>query len=80
MLEKESTILFFDPPYEEHELYLNILDQFNFFKNNWFRGEFWLESDETKGIKLNELEKLNLPIVKKYVQGTSFVAIIKETN
>jgi 16S rRNA (guanine966-N2)-methyltransferase len=79
-LEKMNTILFFDPPYEDHQLYLNILDQFNGFQGSWFHGEFWLESDETKGIKIKELEKLNLPIVKKYVQGTSFVAIIKETN
>jgi 16S rRNA (guanine966-N2)-methyltransferase len=78
--EKTNTILFFDPPYEDHKLYLNILDQFNLFQQSWFQGEFWLESDETKGIKVKDLEKLNLPIAKKYVQGTSFVAIIKETN
>jgi 16S rRNA (guanine966-N2)-methyltransferase len=80
LLDKERTILFFDPPYEDHDLYLNILDQFNLFQQSWFVGELWIESDETKGIKMNELEKLNLPIMKKYVQGTSFVAIIKESN
>ncbi|MFZ4712237.1 MAG: RsmD family RNA methyltransferase [Bacteriovoracaceae bacterium] len=78
--EQQSTILFFDPPYEDHQLYLNVLDQFQFNSLGWFKGELWLESDETKGVREKELLSLQLPIVKKYVQGTSFVVIIKGSS
>ncbi len=77
-VQKKETILFFDPPYEDHDLYLNVLGQFHFqTEQSWFAGELWLESDEQKGLKLTQIVEMKLPIKKNYVQGTSFIVIIK---
>ncbi|OUR96442.1 hypothetical protein A9Q84_08805 [Halobacteriovorax marinus] len=72
-IEKESVIIFIDPPYEQHEIYksaLNILNEIN------FCGEIWIESDEQKGIKKSYLQEL-FPDKKIYSQGTSFILIVR---
>jgi len=71
--EKESVILFIDPPYELHEIYksaFRLLNEIN------FCGEIWIESDEQKGLKKSYLEEL-FPNSKIYSQGTSFILIAR---
>lgn len=71
--EKESVIIFIDPPYELHDIYksaFNLLNEMN------FNGEIWIESDEQKGLKKSYLEGL-FPESKIYSQGTSFILIAR---
>ena len=49
--ERGKTTVFFDPPYEKHDLYSKICS-FMLKDNEWFEGQFWVESDKLKGPKL----------------------------
>lgn len=69
----QNTIFFFDPPYEDHDLYLSLLD---YWIESKVKSCLWLESDEKKGVSFAQLEK-KIPIFKHYGQGTSFIVIIK---
>ena len=69
--EKESTILFIDPPYEIHSFYEKA---FELIKAVNFIGEVWIESDSQKGLKKDEIEK-SFESIKTYSQGTSFILI-----
>ena len=73
VLESQDIVLFFDPPYEDKKLYLNVIKTLQEIQ---FSGDFWLESDRQKGFKLEELEKMGLSITKTYKQGTSYIAKI----
>jgi 16S rRNA (guanine966-N2)-methyltransferase len=69
--EKESTILFIDPPYATHDFYRSA---FEMIKAIDFCGEIWIESDEQKGLKKNEISEV-FDASKIYSQGTSFILI-----
>lgn len=73
LLQDESTILFFDPPYEDHKLYLKVLDVL---KEKKFQGELWIEADNLKGQGRQELMTY-LELTKIVEQGDHFVLIGK---
>lgn len=68
-----QTIFFFDPPYEKHSLYEQILD---FFITQKPESILWLESEDKKGVSFTQIEK-KIPIYREYRQGLSFIVIIK---
>lgn len=72
-LNSNQSVLFLDPPYEQRQIYLDVLD---LLKELEWRGELWLESDRQKGIQLEELECLEFlgEARRVYKQGTSFIA------
>jgi len=70
----ENVILFFDPPYEDHALYHEVL---KLLKEMNFQGEVWLEADRLKGPKREELTGAFHSIIKTVEQGDHFVVIGK---
>lgn len=70
----ENVILYLDPPYENHELYRQVLNKL---KEQNFDGEVWLESDRLKGPKLVELTGFFKSITKTIEQGDHFVIVGK---
>lgn len=73
LLQDESTILFFDPPYEDHNLYLKVLEVL---KSKNFLGEVWVEADNLKGNFRQDLLTY-LELTKIVEQGDHFVLIGK---
>lgn len=69
-----NVILFFDPPYENHALYFDVL---KLLKELNFEGEIWLESDRLKGPKLDALTGAFHSVIKKVEQGDHFVVVGK---
>ena len=72
--ETENVILFFDPPYENHDLYFEVL---NLLKEADFQGEVWLESDRLKGPPKEKLTGAFRSIIKTVEQGDHFVVVGK---
>lgn len=72
--ETEDVILFLDPPYEQHQVYFDVL---KFLKESGFAGEIWLESDRLKGPKRESLIGAFHSIIKTVVQGDHFVVVGK---
>jgi 16S rRNA (guanine966-N2)-methyltransferase len=72
--ETENVILFFDPPYENHTLYFEVLA---LLREGNFQGEIWLESDRLKGPKLTEVTGAFHSIIKTVEQGDHFVVVGK---
>ena len=72
--ETENVILFFDPPYENHALYFEIL---KLLKEAQFQGEVWVESDRLKGPKLHEVTGAFHSVIKQIEQGDHFVVVGK---
>lgn len=70
----ENVILFFDPPYENHELYFDVL---KLLKEMNFQGEVWLESDRLKGPPKEKLTGAFHSIIKTVEQGDHFVVVGK---
>lgn len=52
-IQSEKIIIFLDPPYQNHEIYLQCL---HFLKQEKFRGELWVESDRVKGLREDHLK------------------------
>lgn len=73
-IQKRQTVLFLDPPYENHEVYEQIINLIE--ESDWFCGELWLESDEKKGLGQEKLPLFRGKLQKAYVQGSNYVAII----
>ncbi len=72
--ETENVILFFDPPYENHALYFDIL---KLLKEANFQGEIWVESDRLKGPKLDAVTGAFHSVIKTVEQGDHFVVVGK---
>jgi 16S rRNA (guanine966-N2)-methyltransferase len=72
--ETENVILFFDPPYENHALYFDIL---KLLKESEFKGEIWVEGDRLMGPKIDELTGVFHSVIKKVEQGDHFVVVGK---
>lgn len=68
----EDTILFLDPPYEDHQLVETVAA--TIWEKDGF-GMFWLESDRTKGLPSEHWEKQGKVPKKIYQQGTSYIAV-----
>ncbi|MCK6595111.1 MAG: RsmD family RNA methyltransferase [Bacteriovoracaceae bacterium] len=66
---EEDTVMFIDPPYENHQVYLHLIE---FLKQQKFRGVLWIESDLVKGPN-KDLLMSGLKINKEYAHGDSFV-------
>lgn len=67
-----ETIVFFDPPYEDHKLYKDVLRKLFSMSN---LAMIWVESDRQKGLTLDSIEEHGLKAQKVYEQGTSFIAV-----
>ena len=72
--ETEDTIIYLDPPYENHKLYFEMLE---ILKTGEFKGEVWLESDRKLGPKLEEVTGVFHSVIKTVEQGDHFVVIGK---
>ena len=70
-IEKESVILFIDPPYAIHDFYKKCLSLLETIE---FKGELWIESDDQKGLNKKFFENFFVS-QKIYSQGTSFILI-----
>lgn len=72
LAQDENTIIFIDPPYQDHKLYLAILD---LLKSKEFKGELWIEGDKLE--KHREELAGYLDLIKTVEQGDHFVLIGK---
>ena len=72
-LDKADTFIFFDPPYEDHKLYKDVLKELHDFE----QAKIIIETDKQKGIKEEEITELNYKIKKSYRQGTSYIYIVE---
>ena len=71
--EKSETIIFLDPPYNEKNIYLSVI---NFLKvESWYFGQLWVESDYKKGLDQEAISSLGLTLTKIYEQGESFIYV-----
>lgn len=70
----EETILFFDPPYEDHALYTDALA---ILKEKQFAGEVWVETDRLKGPDREKITQAFHSIIKIVEQGDHFVVVGK---
>ena len=66
----ENVILFLDPPYDNHELYFEVL---RLLKEKNFKGEVWLEGDRLIGPKLDLVTGAFHSVIKTVEQGDHFV-------
>jgi 16S rRNA (guanine966-N2)-methyltransferase len=69
-----QVILYFDPPYDNHALYFDVLKML---KEQVFQGELWVEGDRLIGPKLNELTGVFHSVIKTVEQGDHFVVVGK---
>ena len=70
-----QTLLFFAPPYGQHQLYHRFLQILAYaVREGRFGGVLWVESDRQKGISLQQVESY-FALQKTYQQGTSFVSV-----
>lgn len=72
--ETQNVILFFDPPYDNHALYFDVL---KLLKEASFQGEVWVESDRLKGPKLDLVTGAFHSVIKVVEQGDHFVVVGK---
>lgn len=70
---KANTIIFFDPPYENKDLYQDIV---SFSLREWFKGRIWIESDRQKGLSSDFWQSFGDQFTKTYIQGTSYIAVL----
>jgi 16S rRNA (guanine966-N2)-methyltransferase len=72
--ETQNVILFFDPPYDNHALYFEVL---KLLKEASFEGEVWVESDRLKGPKIEDVTGAFHSVIKTVEQGDHFVVVGK---
>jgi len=72
--DSSRVIIYFDPPYENHQLYHEGLA---LLKKMQFAGELWLESDRLKGPSMDSLSGAFHSVIKKVEQGDHFVLVGK---
>jgi 16S rRNA (guanine966-N2)-methyltransferase len=70
--ETENTIIYLDPPYEEHALYDDLLA---LLVKQKFKGEVWLESDLKKGPAQDKITGAFRSVIKVISQGDHFVVV-----
>lgn len=74
LTDTSNVIIFFDPPYENHTLYMDVLKGL---KEAGFAGELWLETDRLKGPAKDLLTGAFHSIIKIVEQGDHFVVVGK---
>jgi 16S rRNA (guanine966-N2)-methyltransferase len=67
---QHETVIFFDPPYEQHELYQEFWET-----TRGFPGELWVESDELKGVTLATQRGQLGEVLKEVVQGSHWIVV-----
>jgi 16S rRNA (guanine966-N2)-methyltransferase len=72
--DSKNAILYLDPPYESHAIYLEVLQSL---KDHQFEGEVWVESDRLMGPKKELLTGVFCSIIKIVEQGDHFVVVGK---
>ncbi len=70
---QENTILFFDPPYDDHELYNTVMN--SIFKSESFNGMLWVEADTKKGPSDTFWQQYRTRLQKSFQQGTRIIYI-----
>lgn len=68
--EAERTVLYFDPPYEDHRLYQAFWQVIASYP-----GEVWVESEKKKGPALEEQKAYLKEVTKEVHQGTRWVLV-----
>ncbi len=68
------TIVFFDPPYESHDLYKTLMPPI---LENPQINQLWIESDRQKGIESGYWDALGHKPDKLFEQGTSYLAVFR---
>lgn len=71
--EKEETVIFLDPPYNQIEIYQKVIQIFT--EEPWFFGQLWVESDFQKGLSQEQLNSLGLKLDKIFEQGSSYLSV-----
>ncbi len=69
--ERDNVTVFFDPPYQQHDLYKNVLEFF--LLGGWFKGLFWVESDSKKGPSEIFWKGFSIEPDKVFSQGDSCI-------
>ena len=71
--EQRQTVLFFDPPYEQNQLY----DRFGvqLFCKGWFSGRLYLESDQKKGLDIRAWSERFGPPARLFSEGDRSIAL-----
>lgn len=69
-----KTIIFFDPPYDNYDLYRSVFD---ILKNSSYKGEFWVEYDTKGDARIIEIiDELFITIgAKRYQHGQHQICI-----
>jgi 16S rRNA (guanine966-N2)-methyltransferase len=70
----EESILYIDPPYRDHALYRELLQEL---RTRNFPGELWIESDHKLGLSLTELTGAIHSVIKTVEHGDHFVLVGK---
>lgn len=71
--QKENTVLFLDPPYENKNVYLDVFEILK--EEEWFFGQLWIESNRHKGFSAEYLKNLGLLPHKIFEQGDNFIFV-----
>lgn len=72
---QKQTIIYFDPPYEDINLYKRVILQ-KIVSGEWFQGELWIESDELKGLTQDFWKSEGISGRKVFSQGSSYILIV----
>lgn len=70
----EESILYIDPPYRDHDLYAELLQEL---RERGFPGEVWIESDHKIGASLVVLTGAIHSVIKTVEHGDHFVLVGK---
>ena len=68
--QSEEMVIFFDPPYENHRMYDDFWQALS-----GFQGELWVESDNLKGVKLDDQRQHLSEVVKELTQGSHWMLV-----
>ncbi len=71
--QKENTIIYIDPPYENIQMYKDLMNQLN---QSSFNGVVWLETSTQKGIKAEDIPLGEMQIHKSYEHSNNFILVI----
>lgn len=70
LVEQQNTILFFDPPYENIEMYEKFAEVLT-----WYKGRVLVEACRQKTMHEDKLQALLFEAKKCYRQGTSYIIV-----
>jgi 16S rRNA (guanine966-N2)-methyltransferase len=72
-----NSIIFFDPPYEQLDLYKKFFEMTSQVKN--FQGQIWVEACRQKTFPSKVMENKLEYLYKTYTQGTSYISVFKRS-